>query len=397
MANTTIRPDITAIELVPLTLAGQCKLMAFPSGVIETGLTSLKRSLAKKDMDSEYRWKYLVSACNNYCKDNSIKANWFEAFKLLEVNGLDKNSDAADYSAVLTNNFKNTNKTKQKAKEYVPVDRTQNFLDAVQFENNRAGGDEAGNPFWGYLYASHKKRMFETFHYLKNLYPANYEFCKGLEVFENINMLAETDVEHAENVIIGLSNNTAKKIQMGFAGNPWWAKIETEDQRKLLIKYPFYADIVLENPGSSEFFQKLSNAITEQDKVKSTIESSIGDQNNESMGNNRHDNVDSGVSIVNSISNNNINRIVDTNIVSIQIKDQNEPTRNDNIQHSNSNATDNNSVSNVDVVELKENDEVKSEAKGINRVGFGSDTSLGDGNSQCNSSIQGDMFVEVLD
>ncbi len=252
-----IRKDILAIDLIPLSPIGQCNLMSFDEETIKYSLAALQRKLMKEDLEVESRWRYFVVVCNNFSKDNKRQRSFTEALRLIEQKGLNKNADSFDRNAELKVVSK-INKSEKKESsptlqwEDSPEFREANFANAFLSEELRVPGDKKMNKFWGMLYASQKKQLFDAFPYLKEIHDRDWIFCKDLIVFTGlINKPEMTSKDHAENILIANKSikDPAKKLPTKL--NPWWNKLSDKERDELNATYP--CDNGIELPKDSVY------------------------------------------------------------------------------------------------------------------------------------------------
>lgn len=268
-----IRPDILAITEINLTALGQCKLMIYTPGQLAEGLDDLSKFIANKPSSSSFdRINFLITACDNVCSRNNLRPNWNKYKELRDGFTIE--------DKYFTSNYKSSNKSQQSSnepqKEQVKlddIDRKGNFSKAVDYEERRPDGSRGTNPFWGFMYASQKQKMFDKFPYLAEIYQKDWNFVKDMRFREVLNEDAQTPIEHAENVIYAIEKDvewakrTKSKLEDSYYLNPFWQGLSLDEQEDLLVKYPWYINVLSKQlKNAPEYLLRLSQHIAEKNK-----------------------------------------------------------------------------------------------------------------------------------
>jgi hypothetical protein len=104
-----IIPYVEELKSIRPTTWGQVYLSAFPKEVVlhadQVTLKNVKKLSTNLD-----RWKYLLSVCKGYCKDNDIQTSWPAAFDVGKELGMPAGGPYFDDNFIITINNDNNNK-----------------------------------------------------------------------------------------------------------------------------------------------------------------------------------------------------------------------------------------------------------------------------------------------
>jgi len=84
-----IRKDINDIDMIPITLAGKCALMAFDPEPLQTALGILSIKLDSLKMDSKQKWENIYELSKEYSRDYFFRVDYLLAINLKKELGVE--------------------------------------------------------------------------------------------------------------------------------------------------------------------------------------------------------------------------------------------------------------------------------------------------------------------